>query len=155
MVDERAKIAQWGYSCGAGQDVSGMVWPVRFKPGVTAALVLAGLLFRAPWLLIAVGALGILGTFWQRISWIDLLYNHAVRKLFSAPVLAPDPTLRRWLCGMADLFVLAAGLALAAGWTTLTFVLGGMVLFLAGSVVLTGICPPAFLYYLWKNSRGA
>lgn len=153
-VDERAKVEQWGYSCGSDQDAAGLAWPVRFKPGVTAALVLAGLLFRWPWFLATAGALGILGTFIQKISWIDLLYNHAVRKVFSAPELRPDPSLRRWLCGMADVFVLSSGLALAGGKTGLAFSLGGVVLFLAGSVVLTGICPPAFLYYLWTKRKG-
>lgn len=146
-------VMQWGYICGSDQEASSLVWPVRFKPAVTAVLVVLGLTVRSPWLLVAVGGLGILGTFFQKLSWIDLLYNHSVRHLFKAPALGPDPSVRRWLCGLADFFVLVAGLALARGHRALAWGFGGLVIFLAGSVVLTGICLPAFLYYKWKGRK--
>jgi hypothetical protein len=148
-MDESTKVQveQWGYRCGSEQEIAGLVWPVRFKPAMTLVLVLIGLIFRSEWLLIGVGALGIAGTFFQRISWIDLLYNHVARKPFGAPALGPDPSMRRWLCGMADAFVLASGIALAAGRVAAAWIFGGMVTVLAGSVVLTGVCLPAYLIY--------
>jgi len=144
---KKASVEQWGYACGSEQEAATLVWPVRFKPAATLGLVALGLILAQPWLLIFVGALGVLGTFFQNLSWIDLFYNHVVRLPFGAPALGPDPSVRRWMCGLADLFVLAAGLCLAAGRPFAAWLLGGMVILLAGSVVLTGVCLPAYLIY--------
>lgn len=149
---KKASVEQWGYTCSVGQNFGGLVWPVRFKPAVTLALVVLALLFRWPWVLITVGVLGLAGTFFQRISWIDFLYNRWVRQIFGAPALGADPSLRRWLCGLADLFALLAGIAYLAHRPIWGFLLAGLIILLAGSVVATGICLPAYLVYLWKKT---
>ena len=146
----RTSVEHWGYTCSSDQEADSLVWPVRFKPAVTLLLVLLGWAFERPSLLIVVGLLGLLGTFVQSLSWIDLLYNHGVRRVFAAPALGPDPALRRWLCGMADGFVLGSGLALRGGHPGLAFVLADLVVLLAGSVVLTGICLPAYFIYRYR-----
>ncbi len=147
----KVSVEQWGYSCGEGQEASALVWPVRFKPAVTLILVVLGFILRRGKFLIALGGMGILGSFIQSASWIDLLYNHLVRRVFKAPALGPDPALRRWLCGMADLFVLFSGAALLKGAWLLAGIFAYIVILLAGSVVLTGICLPAYLFYLWRR----
>lgn len=151
----RASVEQWGYACGSDQEAAVLVWPVRFKPAVTFALVVLGLVFQSHGLLIVVGILGLFGTFVQRLSWIDLLYNHIVRHLFKAPSLGADPSVRRWLCGMADGFVLLSGAALYVHRPILAVGFGAVVVLLAGSVLLTGICLPAFLFYKLRKSTGA
>src|SRR5262245_59493052 len=123
----RVSVEQWGYACGTDEAAAVLVWPVRFKPAVTLLLVLLGLGLRAPRLLTAVGSLGLIGTFAQSLSWIDLLYNHAARRVVGAPPLGADPSVRRWMCGMADAFVLASGLALGGGHAGLALALGVVV----------------------------
>ena len=148
----RASVEQWGYTCSLGQNVGQMVWPVRFKPAVTLAVVILALLLHRPWLLAIAGALGLVGTFLQKFSWIDILYNQFARHVFGGPALGPDPSMRRWLCGTADLFLLLAGLSYMAHRPIWGIGLAGVVVLLAGSVVATGICLPAYLAYAWTKT---
>ena len=141
------KIQQWGYTCGSEGEAQALVWPVRFKPGFTFALVLAGLLFKQPFFLMAAGLLGIIGSFVPRLSWIDGIYNRIVRPLFKSPALGADPLLRRIVCGLADIFIWGAGYAVFEGKLLPAWILGGLVLLLSGIVVLSGICLPLYLIY--------
>ena len=138
-------VDHWGYEV-APADKRLLVMPLRFKPLATLLLVVLGAALGWPWLLIAVGALGLLGTAWPALSWLDQLWNRAVRHLFRAPALAADPTPRRFACGMADTFVLASGIAFLAGATTLGWMLAGAVILIAGIVVVTGFCVAAWAY---------
>lgn len=138
-------VDHWGYDAAPGEKPS-LVYPLRFKPLATLILVALGAALGLPWLLIAVGAVGLLGTFRPELSWLDQLWNRAVRHLFRAPALPVDPDPRRFACGLADAFVLASGIAFALGWTATGWVLAGAVLVIAGTVVLTGFCVAAWLY---------
>jgi hypothetical protein len=150
-------VDHWGYEVTTAEKRS-LVLPLRFKPLATLVLVTLGAALSWPWLLIAVGALGLVGTAWPSLSWLDQLWNRAVRHGFRAPALAADPDPRRFACGMADTFVLASGIAFAAGAPTLGWILAAAVVLIAGIVVLTGFCVAAWLYVkLWppKSSRPA
>jgi uncharacterized protein DUF4395 len=138
-------VDHWGYEVNPGEKPS-LVYPLRFKPLATLILVAVGAALGFPWLLIAVGAAGLVGTFRPALSWLDQLWNRGVRHLFHAPALGADPDPRRFACGMADAFVLASGIAFAAGATTLGWVLAGAVLLIAGTVVVTGFCVAAWVY---------
>jgi hypothetical protein len=138
-------VDHWGYNA-SPDEMRAMVYPLRFKPLATLLLTIVGAAFSLPWLLIAVGALGLVGTVWPPLSWLDQLWNRVVRHPFSAPALAADPDPRRFACGMADAFVLASGLAFAAGATVLGWALAGAVIAIAGIVVLTGFCVAAWVY---------
>lgn len=130
-----------------------MVWPVRFKPAVTMVLAAVGLICRQPFLLLAVGLLGIWGTAFPRFSWIDWIYNRVVREWVKAPWLAPDPSIRRMACGAADFCVFLAGLSLLYGRPAPAWVFGGIVLALSSSVVFTGICLPVYGLYRWRERK--
>lgn len=138
-------VDHWGYDVPAETKRS-LVYPVRFKPAATLLLLAAGVAGGWPWLLILVGALGLAGTAFPSVSWLDRLWNHALSRLFRAPQVPADPGPRRFACGMADAFVLASGLALLAGWTTTALVLAAAVAVIAGIVVLTGFCVAAWAY---------
>ena len=152
MKNHEVEIDQWGYHCGPAA-VQSWVWPVRVKPGITLALVLAGYGLNLTWLLVVTGVAGLIGTAWPNWSWIDLLYNHIIRKPFGAPELPEDPAPRRLMCGMADGFVLLSGLALAKGLGVWAAVFAGLVVLLAGVVVFTGICLPLFTWHLFRRRR--
>ncbi len=138
-------VDHWGYEV-PGEAKRSLVYPLRFKPLMTLLLVAAGVAAGWPWLLVAAGALGLLGTALPALSWLDQLWNHVVRRPFGAPALPFDPDPRRFACGLADAFVLASGLAFLAGWTTTGWVLAGCVLVIAGTVVATGFCVAAWVY---------
>jgi hypothetical protein len=138
-------VDHWGYDVSPA-DKAKLVYPLRFKPAATLLLVVAGAALGLPWLLIAVGILGLIGTAWPSLSWLDQLWNRVVRRPFRAPALAADPDPRRFACGMADAFVLASGIAFAAGAPLLGWVLAGAVVLIAGIVVLTGFCVAAWVY---------
>ena len=138
-------VDHWGYEAPAEAKRS-LVYPLRFKPLATMLLVAAGAATRSPWLLVAVGAAGLVGTAFPALSWLDRLWNHVVRHPFGAPALPFDPDPRRFACGMADAFVLGSGLAFLAGWPTTGWVLAGSVLVIAGTVVATGFCVAAWAY---------
>ena len=152
---KKASVEQWGYTCGSGQEAAALVWPVRFKPGMTLALVLAGLVLNNSWILIVTGGAGILGTLVQPLSWIDLFYNHVLRRLFHSPPLVADPPMRRAMCGLADVFVLGAGLLLRENQALWAGLFAYAVILLSGTVLLTGICPPAYLVYRLRASKRA
>ena len=138
-------VDHWGYDV-SPEETRRLVYPLRFKPFATLVLTVLGAVLDLPWLLIAVGGLGLVGTIWPPLSWLDQLWNRAVRHPFRAPALAADPDPRRFACGMADAFVLGSGLAFAAGATVLGWVLAGAVIAIAGVVVLTGFCVAAWVY---------
>jgi len=147
-------VDHWGYDAAPDQKRS-LVYPLRFKPLATLLLVALGAALHLPWLLIAVGALGLVGTAFPALSWLDQLWNHVVRHPFRAPALSADPSPRRFACGMADAFVLASGLAFALGWSVTGWVLAGAVLVIAGTVVLTGFCVAAWVYVKLRPPRAA
>lgn len=138
-------VDHWGYEVPAAQKRL-LVLPLRFKPLATLLLVVVGAALGWPWLLIAVGALGLVGTAWPALSWLDQLWNRVVRHPLGAPALAADPDPRRFACGMADTFVLASGVAFLAGARTLGWVLAAAVIVIAGIVVVTGFCVAAWAY---------
>ena len=138
-------VDHWGYEV-PGEAKRSFVYPLRFKPLVTLLLVAGAVSAGWPWVLVIVGALGLAGTAFPALSWLDRLWNHAIRHLFRAPALPFDPDPRRFACGLADAFVLASGLAFLAGWTTTGWVFAGCVLVIAGTVVATGFCVAAWAY---------
>lgn len=138
-------VDHWGYDA-APTDKRSLVYPLRFKPFATMLLVAVGAALHWPWLLIATGTLGLVGTAWPPLSWLDQLWNRVLRHPMNAPALPDDPDPRRFACGMADAFVLASGVAFLAGLTTTAWVLAGAVLLIAGTVVATGFCVAAWVY---------
>jgi len=147
-------VDHWGYDAAPDQKRS-LVYPLRFKPLATLLIVTLGAALHLPWLLIATGALGLVGTAVPALSWLDQLWNHVVRHPLRAPALAADPSPRRFACGMADAFVLASGLAFALGWSVAGWALAGAVLVIAGTVVLTGFCVAAWVYVKLRPPRAA
>lgn len=143
-------VDHWGYEVPWGTKRS-LVYPLRFKPLMTLLLVTAGVAASWPWLLVVVGVLGLIGTAFPPLSWLDRLWNHAIRRPFRAPALPDDPDPRRFACGLADGFVLASGIALLAGWRTAGWVLAACVLVIAGVVVTTGFCVAAWAYIAVKR----
>jgi hypothetical protein len=150
---DKLSVQHWGYSCVSDEQARGLVWPVRFKPAVTLVLTALGLVFRQPFLLLAVGLLGIFGTAFPRFSWIDWIYNQVVAPWTGAPRMGPDPSLRRMACGMADFCIFLSGLGVLFEKTAVAWGFGGVVLVLSLSVVLTGICLPVYGLYRWRNRQ--
>jgi len=143
-------VDHWGYEV-PGEAKRSLVYPLRFKPLMTLLLVAAGAAAGWPWMLVVVGGLGLIGTAFPPLSWLDRLWNHAIRYPFRAPALPDDPDPRRFACGLADAFVLTSGLAFLVGWTTAAWVLAGCVLVIAGTVVATGFCVAAWAYVVVKR----
>lgn len=139
-------VDHWGYKQLSPEEKSVLFWPVRFKPAVTMILAVVALLLHASWLLVTLGVLGLIGTFIPSMSWIDRWWNHILAPLFGKALVSSDPSPRRFACGMADGFLLVAGIAWLLGYSTLTYWLAGAVIGLAGSVVLSGYCVVADAY---------
>ncbi len=115
---------------------SSYTWALRFTPGVSIALVAAGLALQSPVLLGAVALVGLSGTLFPNGMPIDLVYNLGVRHLFRAPPLPATPTPRRFSYAISTVLLTGSALSFYYGHPTWGYLLGGVVC-IAGAILTT------------------
>src|SRR5688572_536025 len=126
---------------------------LRFPTALCLALVVTGLALESALviaLLVPIGAVA----GWTRRHPFDLIWNHGLRYLASAPELPPNPTRRRhafklatfWLAGAAALFAVGAG--------TSALVLGGVLVAVCALVTITNFCIPSTMLGWLESRRG-
>ena len=138
-------LAQQGYYELSTGELDGLDRGLRFTPAVMLAAAAVGLATRAPALHAALAAVGALALLLPGHHPVDLLYNHALRHLFRAPALPPNPLPRR-LAGLAAAGLnLAICLAFTGGRDALGYGLGAALLALLAALALRHLCLVSWL----------
>lgn len=120
--------------------------PLRFTPGVGTVLVVVGLVLRSPLWLGAMAFVALSGALLPRGMLIDLVYNFAVRHLFSAAPLPSTPQPRRFSYLISAVWLAGSAWSFAYGLPLLGFFLGGAVA-LGGALLTTTLwCLGSWFY---------
>ena len=130
----RERLMLQGFACDIDPAVGKAAAWLRFTPAVsTMWLITAVALRSAPalWIFAALAAAGAAG--WHPF---DQIFNRVIRHALGAPPLPSNPAPRRFAMALASAWSAAAGVLLAAGFTTAGVLAGGL-LALAGAIVAT------------------
>ena len=139
-------LVQQGYGHYTSGELRQLEWGLRFTPAACSLITITGLLFQAPWVLTAVGALGFWAFFAPSRHPMDLIYNHSVRHLFGATKLPPNPLQRRLACLAAGVMNVTAAVLFVAGVPIAAVAVGGLLLVLQAIVISTHFCALSWMY---------
>jgi hypothetical protein len=78
----------------------------------------------------------------------DVVYNHGLRHWLKGPRIPRYPLPRRFACGVAALFTIAAALSFQYGWNLAGQIIGASLALAAFVPVVTGFCIPSFIFRL-------
>lgn len=118
---------------------------LRFAPAVMLAGTLAGLVLRSPAVHGVLAAIALASFLLPAHHPLDLLYNHAVRRLTGGPALPPNPLPRR-LAGLAAAAMsLVICLAFSAGRDALAYGAGAVLVALQLGLVARQLCGVSWL----------
>ena len=153
MTSTDANLAVQGF-CLSPEESRALRIGLRFPTALCLALVVTGLVLESAVLVLALVPIGAVAG-WTARHPFDLLWNHGLRRVFSAPPLPPNPTPRRHAFKLATVWLLAVGVLFAVGQPTLALVLGGVLVAVCGVVTVTHFCVPSTLLGAWWRWRGA
>lgn len=118
---------------------------LRLAPGLCVVWIAIGVINASP---IALGML-VPFAFLGGVSDghpFDVIYNHGIRHLLGLPELPDYQAPRRFACLMATTALSTTAIFFAVGLNVAGYIVGGAMMMMATTNVLTGICGPAVLY---------
>jgi Domain of unknown function (DUF4395) len=124
---------------------------LRFSTGICLGLVMTALALRSPVMVFVLTGVGALAGFTARHPF-DHLWNGGARHLIGGPALPPNPPRRRDAFKFGTAWLALVGTLLAAGATTIAFVLGGLLVAACATVTATNLCLPSELF-AWLERR--
>jgi len=143
---QQKSLFQQGYQKFSPVELKQLEWGLRFTPTACSLITAYALYTQQPMLLFVVALLGMWAFFFPAAHPMDLIYNHAVRHLFSAVKLPPNPFQRRLACFAAGIMnTMAAGFFLL-GMPLAAVITGGMLLVLQAIVIMTHFCTLSWMY---------
>ncbi len=141
----RRRLERQGF-VGFGDDELAEAAPwLRFSPALCAAVMAVGTALASPAVLWALAAPAALGTVFP-VHPFDVLYNYGLRRLTGTRRLPKNGAPRRFACGMATAWLIAAGVAFAADADVAGYALGGVLTAVAAVVATTHFCIPSLIY---------
>ena len=111
------------------------MWSLRFTPGVSAILIVIGLVLQSPIWLGSMALVALSGALLPSGMLIDLVYNLGIRHLFRASPLPSTPTPRRFSYFLSTVLLAGSALSFSFGLSVLGLILGGLVAI--GATILT------------------
>lgn len=126
--------------------------PLRFSPGIATILVVIGLALQSPVWLGSVALIALSGALFPRGMLIDLIYNYVVRHLFHAPPLPPTPKPRQFSYLLSTVWLTGSALSFYYGLPVLGFILGGVVVIAATTLITSLWCLGSWWYRLFFKS---
>ncbi len=128
---------------------------LMFQPRTVATMVALGTVLQSASIFLALAALLWLGTVAPTMNVFDAAYNWIVAYRRGLPSIPIAPAPRRFAQAMAGTMALAIGSALLSNATLTAWVLQGLFMMAATSVVVGRICAPANLYLRLTGSGAA
>ena len=117
---------------------------LRFPTALCLGLVILGLALQSAVLILALVPIGAVAG-WSPRHPFDLLWNHGLRHLSSAPPLPPNPERRRHAFKLATPWLACVGLLFAIGAGPVALGLGGVLVAVCAVVTTTNFCLPSTL----------
>ena len=151
---QHRSLIQQGYKELSEREFRELEWGLRFTPTACSLLTLIGLVYQQPLLLAGVATLGIWAFLAPAAHPMDLLYNHAVRHMFGASALPPNPFQRRLACLAAGVMNFTAAILFWQGLPKAALAVGGVLLVLQAIVITTHFCTLSWLYELGMKAIG-
>jgi hypothetical protein len=127
---------------------------LRFSPALCAAFAAVGTATASSAILFALAGTALLGALLP-FHPFDLIYNYGIRFFVGKRALPPNGAPRRFACGMAAVWLAAAGMLFLNGATTAAYALGILFVGVAGLVATTDICIPSLTFQLVRRLAGA
>ncbi len=125
-----------------------------FQPKIVLIAVVAGILFQAPGVFAALGALLWWSALLPKMNPISALYNRTIGGRPGAFRLGPAPTPRRAAETEAGALALAIALLTYSGFTLAAGVLQAILLAAVLGVIIASFCTGTFLYHLARGHWG-
>ena len=147
-------LVQQGYQTHTQKQLAQLNWGLRFTPAVCSLITLVAVIYQLPLLLLAVSALGVWAFFAPAAHPMDLLYNHAVRHVFGAVRLPPNPFQRRLACLAAGVMNFAAATFFWLGLPGMAIATGAALLALQAIVIFTHFCALSWIYEILMKALG-
>jgi hypothetical protein len=149
----RANLTTQGY-CLTDDERRALALGLRFSTAACLPLVIVALALRAPAMVFALAAIGLVAGFSAHHPF-DHLWNGAVRHLFAAPKLPPNPLRRRDAFKVGTVWLALVGGLLAVGWATAALALGGLLVAACATVTATNLCLPSEMFAWLERRRAA
>jgi hypothetical protein len=121
---------------------------LMWQPRAIGSLVLVGLVLQAWPYFLALSVLLWWNVVLRHVNPFDALYNHFVTKPNGRARLSPAPGPRRFAQAMAGTFMLAIGVSLFSGWSTLAWSLEALLLVALGALIFGRFCLGSYLFLL-------
>lgn len=147
-------VRQQGFRDASPEACSYQYPALMWQPRVIGILVLAGLVFQAWPYFLALSAVLWWNVVLPHVNPFDALYNRFVAKPKGLPRLGSAPAPRRFAQAMAGTFMLAIGLSLLSGWSTLVWALEALLLAALGALIFGRFCLGSYLFLLFTRQSG-
>lgn len=147
-------VRQQGLRDASPETCSYQYLALMWQPRAIGILVLVGLVFQAWSYFLALSAVLWWNFVLPHLNPFDALYNRFVAKPKGLPRLGAAPTPRRFAQAMAGTFMLAIGLSLLFGWSTLVWALEALLLAALGALIFGRFCLGSYLYLLLTGQSG-
>lgn len=146
LTFQQKGLFQQGYQHYSPEELRQLEWGLRFTPGVCSSITAVGLYLQAPPILLVVAFLGMYAFFFPAGHPMDLLYNHAVRRIFGAVALPENPLPRRMACLAAGVMNSIAAVLFLVSLPIAAITVGIALLCLQAVVITTHFCTLSWLY---------
>ncbi|MGE5444400.1 MAG: DUF4395 family protein [Ignavibacteriales bacterium] len=147
-------VRQQGFREASPETCSYQYPALMWQPRAIGILVLAGLVFQAWPYFLALSAVLWWNVILPHLNPFDVLYNRFVAKPKGLPRLSLAPAPRRFAQAMAGAFMLAIGLSLLSGWSTLVWALEALLLAALGALIFGCFCLGSYLFLLFTGQSG-
>ena len=154
LTFQQRSMVQQGYQCYAPHELKQYEWGLRFTPTICMGLTILALFLGWWWLNFTVAGLGSWAFFAPAGHPMDLIYNHAVRHIFGAAKLPPNPLQRRLACLSAGVLNVVIGALFLAALPVAAYVAGAVLVTLQVIVITTHFCTLSWMYELGMRALG-
>ncbi len=141
----RRRIEAQGFVGLSDTEIGQINYWLRLAPAICLAWTATGVVLASPRILMLLVPFALLGAILP-LHPFDVLYNHVIRRVTKSQRLPRYGEPRRFACLMATLMVSATAGMFAMGLSLAGYLLGAVMIVMAGVNVSTGFCVPSFIY---------
>ena len=145
LMKTRQRIETQGFLGLTDTEVMQFNYWLRLAPGLCVVWIAIGVVNASPIILGMLVPFAFLGGVSDGHPF-DVIYNHGIRHLLGLPELPDYRAPRRFACLMATTVLSTTAILFAVGLYIPAYMLGGAMMMMATTNVLTGICGPAVIY---------